>query len=130
MGETGKLNKSPDINSMRNDIYSVSVSEEETRDTIYKAYQESKLLLEPHGAVGFAGMNNFLQDYQDKATPGERIITLETAHPAKFPEEIREILSIEPDPPLSFAKLNDTDESYEFLDRNYKSFKEYLLDHK
>lgn len=130
MDETGKLNKDPDINLMRNDIYSVSVTEKETRDTIHKTYQESKLILEPHGAVGIAGMNNFLQDYQAKVTAGERIITLETAHPAKFPEEIREILSIEPDPPLSFAKLNDKDESYEFLDRRYQSFKEYLLDHK
>jgi threonine synthase len=106
----------------------VSISDTETRKTINQIYKESKILLEPHGAVGFAGMKHFLNECQAEITPGQIIITLETAHPAKFSEEVRKILSIDPDRSDSFVTLDEEEESYELLDRSYHTFKEYILD--
>ncbi len=130
MDETGNLLKKPDLDSMIGDIFSVSISEEETRETIHRYYRESGILLEPHGAVGLAGMEHFCSEELSKPEQVHQMVSLETAHPAKFPEEIRRILSLEPDPPESFAEQERKAEVFEVMDRKYQAFKEYLLSNK
>ena len=50
---------------MRNDIYAVSITDEETRQTIKEAYSQYKVLLEPHGAVAWAGLMKYLKECGD-----------------------------------------------------------------
>jgi threonine synthase len=124
MDELGTIIDKPDMVKMRRDIFSTSISDDETRKTIGDAYREHKTLLEPHGAVGWAGTKRFLE-----ASPGDdkyTIISLETAHPAKFPDEIRAITGVEPPLPPSLEGLEDLEEKYEDLDVDYDSFKDYL----
>jgi threonine synthase len=130
MDEEGNLIKKPDFDSMTGDIFSVSISERETRETIHRIYREFGILLEPHGAVGMAGLQHFLAGELNQPGQGHRIISLETAHPAKFPEEIREILSLEPHQPESFIELVRKEEVFDMMDRKYQTFKEYLLSNK
>jgi threonine synthase len=54
-------------------------------------------------------------------------VSLETAHPAKFPEEIIKILNIDPELPKSLEGLEDKVEHYDFLQNEYTDFKNYLL---
>ena len=56
-------------------------------------------------------------------------ISLETAHPAKFPEELRKIIKIEPSLPESLAGLKSKTEKYITLDNNYELLKEFILKH-
>jgi threonine synthase len=84
MDETGRVNKQPDLQAMRRDLYAVSIADEETRSTIRDAYRQYRVLLEPHGAVGFAGLMKYLKECGDWSP----CISLETADPAKFPDEI------------------------------------------
>jgi threonine synthase len=68
---------------------SVSISDEETADTINTTFaQHNGYLLDPHSAVAVAA------SYQFKHTlPADcKIVCLATAHPAKFPEIIRKVL--------------------------------------
>src|ERR1700744_183580 len=85
MDETGKIHQMPDLAAMRRDLFSSSISDARTRDTIREAWNKYQLLLEAHGAVAWAGF----QDWQ-KSEPlnGLPAAILETADPAKFPEEI------------------------------------------
>ena len=124
MDEKGKINKMPDMDLIKKDIFSISISDEETRATMKEAYQKYKVILEPHGAVGWAGLERFLS----QAKISLPSISLETAHPAKFPEEIKKTLGIEPKLPESLKGLEDKKERFENISSNYKEFRQFLQD--
>ena len=55
MDELGNLIEAPDMDAVRRDLFGVSVSDDATRATIVEAYRRHGTILEPHGAVGWAG---------------------------------------------------------------------------
>lgn len=126
MDEKGAIHKAPDMALMRRDIAAVSISDYETKKTIGDAWSKYRLLLEPHGAVGWAALQHFLQN-ELNAGIDQLFVTLETAHPAKFPEQIQEILGFDPELPPSLQGLEDKEEHYEYLGNGYGGFKEYLI---
>jgi len=65
MDEMGRVRKMPDLQAMHRDLYAVSVTDEETRRTIKEAYSRYGILLEPHGAVGWAGLLRYLEECGD-----------------------------------------------------------------
>lgn len=126
MDETGHISKSPDMKKLRDDIYSTSITDEETKMMIAEAYKKHKLLLEPHGSVGWAGLQRFLQEHPEFDDDEQLCISLETAHPAKFPEQIRDILNFDPDLPPSLEGLEEKEEFFDSIETNYQAFKNYL----
>ncbi len=124
MDETGGLHRVPDMAAMRRDLFSSSVSDAQTRAAIGEAWQEHRLLLEPHGAVGWRG---FLDYLAEKPLAGAPAAVLETAHPAKFPDEIERVLGFTPEVPPGLAALEDLPEDYDRLEVDYEAFQEYLL---
>jgi threonine synthase len=124
MDETGALREPADLERLRRDFFAVSVSDDETRATIRDAWQRHQVLLEPHGAVGWAGLRRFLADPAAPADP--LAVSIETAHPAKFPEEIQALLGIEPEPPPSLAGIESKPEQYGHLTTDYVPFRELL----
>jgi len=127
MDETGKIIRQADLYQMRNEIFAVSISDIKTRNTIGEAYTKYHLLLEPHGAVGWAGLMEFLKVHPENDVPNQLFVSLETAHPAKFPKEIQEIIGLDPPLPPSLLGLEKKPEIYERMENDYNSFKEYLL---
>jgi threonine synthase len=124
MDETGDLMKSADMEKMRRDIFAVSIGDEETRATIGAAYKEHNLMIEPHGAVGWAGLERYLS--LNPAHKNTTSISLETAHPAKFPDEISAITGVEPKVPPSLEGLEERPEHYDEIEVDYAAFKNYL----
>ncbi len=126
MDEKGNISRMPDMSTMRRHMTSVSVSDQETKATIAEAWRQYQLLLEPHGAVGWAGLEKYLEtlpgDHKDKL-----FVVLETAHPAKFPEQIQEILRFDPELPLALQGLEDQQEHYHTMAHDYALFKKHLL---
>ena len=120
---TGTVHKYPDLGLMRRRIFSVSVSDEETRETIINAYDRYGAILEPHGAVGWKGLEVYLAEYGDHPL----CVSLETAHPAKFPDEIKILLNIAPELPPSMKDIDGRTGSALFLPAEYKKLKEFLL---
>jgi len=51
---------------------------------------------------------------------------VETAHPAKFPEHIQEILGFDPPLPPSLEGLEEKTEHYDKLENSYEAFRDYL----
>jgi threonine synthase len=72
--------------------------------TIKRVYERHKVLLEPHGAVGWEGLRKFMNQDSKTAAEQQACACLETAHPAKFPEEIQHVLGIDPELPPSLSK--------------------------
>jgi threonine synthase len=120
---TGVVHCYPDLDEMRQRIYSVSVSDEETRRTIRSVYDRYRVVLEQHGAVGWAGLESYWRETGDTRLA----ICLETAHPAKFPDEIKNLLGIEPVQPPSMEGLARREGEAISMPGNYTSFKKYLL---
>ncbi|WP_417606182.1 threonine synthase [Primorskyibacter flagellatus] len=79
------------------------VSEEETLATIKSAHASMGELLCPHSAVGV----KVAEAQRDPATP---MITLATAHPAKFPDAVEKASGIRPGLPERMADLYDLPE--------------------
>lgn len=124
MDEKGNIGEPADMQRLRRDLFAVSVGDEETRRTIRAAYEKNRLLLEPHGAVGWAGLLKYLQQAAPDA--GRLCVSLETAHPAKFPEEIRAILGFDPPLPPSLRGIEDKEESSVAMANDYAKFKDFL----
>ncbi|MBU8892876.1 MAG: threonine synthase [Bacteroidales bacterium] len=125
MNEKGEISKSPDMDKMRKDIYSSSISDQVTKDMIKEAYDEHSLLLEPHGSVGWKGLMDYCKEFN--IDQDQLCISLETAHPAKFPAQIVEILKFDPELPVSLEGLENKTEYFDNLDNNYSDFKNYLI---
>jgi threonine synthase len=120
---TGHVHRLPDITEMRKQIHSVSISDRETKKTIKRVYDQYRVLIEPHGAVGWRGLEVYLELFGDRPL----CISLETAHPAKFPDEIRELLGINPDLPPSLADIDRRSGEPVLLPADYGALKGHLL---
>jgi threonine synthase len=91
-----------DIEEMRRRIWAVSIDDQETKKTLARVYADYGVLLEPHGAVGWRGLELYRERCGDE-TPG---VVLETAHPAKFPNEIKELLGFDPELPQGMLDID------------------------
>ncbi|MFP4059194.1 MAG: threonine synthase [Bacteroidales bacterium] len=128
MNERGLITREPDIQRIRTDMFGVSVSDKDTRAAIKSAWDEWKLLLEPHGAVAWEGLKQYFSFHQGENHDEQLSIVLETAHPAKFPDEIQQILNIDPELPPSLSNLEDKEEFFVNMNNDYKEFRQFLVD--
>jgi threonine synthase len=127
MDEKGIISRQADIPLMRKELYAVSVRDEITRNSIRETWEKYNVLLEPHGAVGWAGLQHFLMNDGQNLDKDQLFISLETAHPAKFPEEINRLLGFDPDLPPSLQGIEEKEENYGKISNDYQAFKEHLV---
>jgi len=124
MDETGKIHQQPDLVAMRRDLFSSSISDELTRATLKEVWDKYQLLLEPHGAVAWRGYQDWLKIGGNSDSPA---VILETANPAKFPEEIEKLFNWSPDVPPQMQATLKLPEDYDRMGADYEKFKKYLL---
>jgi len=94
-------------------------SESETASTIRKVQAEAGYLLDPHSAVGV----HVAQPLTGGETP---VITLSTAHPAKFPAAVKDAAGIEPALPSWLADLYERDERFTVLDNDQGEVERFI----
>jgi threonine synthase len=125
--EKGVIHKAPNMEELRNDIVSYSISDELTKDTIVNFYNNFNKIIEPHGAVGWAALQ--LYRTNNPKTNDIKSITFETANPSKFPEEIIKLIDLVPEVPNSLKLIQDKPEFPNPKGLNiYSDFKEFLLE--
>jgi threonine synthase len=125
MDETGKINRMPDLAAMRRDLFSSSISDQRTRETIREVWNKYGLLLEAHGAVAWAGFEDWLKTEPLNNLPA---VVLETANPAKFPEEIEQTIGFAPDVPPAMTAAIQLPEDFDRMGADYGRFKSYLIE--
>lgn len=125
MNEKGEILAKPNFEAMNRDFFAISVSDSETKQTIKNTWNKYNVMLEPHGAVGWKCVEEYVATEQISAT--ELIISLETAHPAKFPDSIIENIGIAPELPASLQGIEEKPEKYDTIEGNYAAFKDFLL---
>lgn len=126
MDEKGNITKQPDFDKIKNDMFAISVNDTETKQMIKDAYEQHKVLFEPHGAVGWKGLSEYFRQNPQEVSPEQLSVCLETAHPAKFPQEINEILTIDPKLPPSLENLDNKKEVFLKMKNNFNDFKTFL----
>ncbi|HNQ72411.1 MAG TPA: threonine synthase [Verrucomicrobiota bacterium] len=126
MDEAGTIHRAPDLARMRRDLFSSSVSDARTRAAFLDFWHKHQLLLEPHGAVAWQGFQDWLQT---EALEGRPAVILETANPAKFPEEIQKAFGWSPDVPPRMAAQIQLAEDFDRLTPDYDQFRDYLIGH-
>ncbi len=127
MDESGAILKQPDMDRMRAEMYSISVDDPTTRETIKSVYNRYGVITEPHGAVGWKGLESYLDGHGND--PDKLYVSVETAHPAKFPEEVKKAISVDPELPPSLQGLEDKEEVFDRLIPTFENFKHYLKRH-
>ena len=109
---------------MIEDIYGSSYDDTETRQTIKKVLSNWGYICDPHGAVGFRA----LEEYLMQVDPGASGIFLETAHPSKFKDVVEEEIGIEVKIPERLAKFLERKKLSLKIEKDYHKVKDILLD--
>ncbi|MEH6517366.1 MAG: threonine synthase [Halioglobus sp.] len=100
------------------------VSDEETGEQIARTWNECEYLLDPHTAIGVKAA---LESGADDAVP---MVTLATAHPAKFPDAIASAgLTEEPALPAHLSDLFDREERFEVLPNELSAVHAFMAEH-
>ncbi len=98
----------------------VSVDDEQTKATIGRTYADTGLLIDPHTAVGVHAAETARRDL---STP---LVTLATAHPAKFPDAVEAATGIRPELPEHLADLLERPEQFVTLDNDLATVMAYV----
>ncbi|TDN82147.1 threonine synthase [Salegentibacter sp. 24] len=102
-------------------LSSFSYSDNQTRNAIKEVKDKHNYVMDPHGAVGYLGLQEFLSE-----NPEYYGVFLETAHPVKFLETVEGVIGAKVEIPVSIKDaMNRQKKSIEISD--YSELKEYLI---
>ena len=101
-------------------ISGATYTDDQIRQTMRACYEDTKYILDPHGACGYQALTDGLQ-------PGEVGVFCETAHPAKFKEKVDEILSIDVEIPERLANFMKGQKQSVPMTKVFADFKQYLM---
>ena len=102
-------------------ISGATYTDDMIKSTMTTCYNDTKYILDPHGACGYKGLKEGLKD-------GETGVFLETAHPAKFKEKVDDILKIDIEIPSRLAEFMKGKKQSIEMKNSFADFKEFLLE--
>lgn len=108
--------------SLKNVLSSYTISDEETKNILKEVYLQNDYLLDPHGAVGYSGLEKYLSKH-----PGLKGIFLETAHPVKFYDVVESLIQQPVPIPKGIKEILNKEKKSVLMDVEFDSLKEYLL---
>ena len=103
--ETGVISIMPDIDEMRKDLVSISINNAEHYKTMKEVYDEYKIILDPHGAVGWRALDMYLNGDFNQTS-----VIYETADPGKFPNDVEKAIGVIPNLPKRMREQADLKE--------------------
>ncbi len=112
-----------DINAILKKVSGYTYSDDVTRKAVKEIFEHDHYIMDPHGAVGFLGLNEYLKT-QSQPLNG---VILHTAHPAKFIDTYSEDLKAKIELPKELRELIDKQKVALELNNDYDAFKAYLL---
>ena len=120
LGQSGAFTlPAPMLEAIRSEFAAGSADETETASTIRNVFKQAGYLADPHTAVGIK--------VAAERTGDEPMITLATAHPAKFPDAVEEASGIRPELPEWLSDLMAREERYTTLPNTLESVQAHIL---
>ncbi|MCH7827920.1 MAG: threonine synthase, partial [Bacteroidetes bacterium] len=111
--------------SIVKDINSSFHSDKNTLKEIEYLYKKDGYLIDPHGAVASLALKQYIKEENPKNYYG---VILETAHPSKFNDILKDKLNINVELPDSIKHTLEQKKNSIKLSKTYSLFKEFLLD--
>ncbi|CAN0577026.1 unnamed protein product, partial [Ectocarpus sp. 12 AP-2014] len=111
--------------AIRADFSASRASEDAVATTMKRVLGEQGYLLDPHTAVGVAVAHHVADE--EKLDPSIPIITLATAHPAKFPAAVEAATGVAPSLPPHLADLMDRQEYMEKVPNDQEAVEAFVL---
>jgi len=101
------------------DFISESISEQELLSCIKKTYENLKMIIDPHTAVGLGAL--------EKINLAGKSVVLSTAHPCKFPEAIKKAINIKSELPDNLNYILSKKENFIVMNNDIEEVKKYIL---
>ncbi|GAC1425383.1 MAG: threonine synthase [Flavisolibacter sp.] len=109
---------------LKNELSAFNVSDEITSQTIKEVYEKENYLLDPHGAVGYKVLKDYLNNH-----PNLQGYFLETAHPVKFFDSVEPLIDTKIPIPMSVRNLFQKTKNNLSMPKDYSVLKDFLLTH-
>ena len=111
-----------DYNKLNNLITSYSISDQTTKQVIKQVFLRQHYLMDPHGAVGYISLKEYLREHDDQTG-----FFLGTAHPIKFHDALEQVVGNGIELPASVAELQSKEKHSIKMNPKYSELKEILL---
>ena len=108
-----------ELKKIRKDFVSETISEQELLSCIKKAYENYKIIIDPHTAVGLGALK--------KINLAGKSVVLSTAHPCKFPEAIKKAINIKSELPDNLNYILSKKENFIVMNNDIEEVKKYIL---
>jgi threonine synthase len=121
-GATGRMEIAPERLAPLREIYATTQVDDETVATaMSELYEGSGHIVDPHTAVGLVAGRTCRRD------PSIPLVTLATAHPAKFPDTVEAATGVHPELPDHLGDLYDRPEHCATLPCDLAAVRDYVV---
>ena len=97
-----------------------TVSDEQTCATIRAVFEQNEYVLDPHSAIGVHALRKVMPN------PAIPVVSLATAHPAKFPDAITKAGLANPSLPVHMASLWEKEERFDTVENDVAAVQQYV----
>ena len=108
-----------ELKKIKKDFVSETISEQELLSCIKKVYDNYKIIIDPHTAVGLGAL--------EKINLAGKSVVLSTAHPCKFPEAIKKAIYIKSELPDNLNYILSKKENFIVMNNDIEEVKKYIL---
>lgn len=113
-----------DLNELKGVVSAASYTDEQTRDAVYKVFQEYNYVVCPHSAIAWLALENYRKQSGDDTSAG---VFLATAHPCKFPDVYNSQMTSMIIVPEQVESLVGKPKQAVEMKADFAVFKDYLL---
>ena len=111
---------------IKNIIFSRSFSDKDTINGIKEVRDKFGYIIDPHGAVGYLALKEYLQKNESRKLNG---VILETAHPAKFIDVIERAVDEEIVIPERLKSCLEKEKKSTKISSSFNELKEFLINY-
>ncbi len=113
-----------DIKAIRADITGKYYTDEQTEVALKKVYDTTGYIMDPHGAVAYLGLKDYMEEHRGEEFTG---VFFATAHPAKFIEVVNDIIDKHVEIPERLQETGKLKKVAIPMGNQFKDLKAYLL---
>jgi threonine synthase len=111
------------LKNIQTDFIAYAADDETTKKTIKNIFEKTGEIIDPHSAIGIFAAEEFTKN---KNYQNELIITLATAHAAKFPDAVISAGAPKPALPNFLKNLFELEEKFDVLENNLDAVKKFI----
>lgn len=108
---------------LKEKLSAYSITDDETKATMKRVYDEFGYILDPHGAVGYLALEQYLKHHKT-----EKGMILETAHPVKFYDVVEPVLKKAIELPQAVKQIMNLKKQSTTIDNNYQQLTDFLME--